>query len=168
MRNGTLLASGQLDALDVEPGKSKEIKIDLPKIMDKEEYFINFSILNKGDKFFATDGYELAWEQFQMSEDSDLLQDLDSNTEKLTVEDFRKNLTVHGENFTAKFEKNSGILESYYIGDQRLIEEGTSLDFWRAPTDNDLGLKRDVLDKGWPDLRKWKNAGFQQVTDFNF
>ena len=50
-------------------------------------------------------------------------------------------LIVTGENFRIEFNKHDGFLCKYDVKGQALIDEGGKLtpNFWRAPTDNDMG-----------------------------
>lgn len=172
--DGHPIAGGFIRDLDLHPRNKKLISIEYPRQLDEDrEYFINFSILNRHDNFFAPYGFELAWEQFSLSKPQNKLPEIAglpefTDKKQLSIEDFRKNLRIYGDDFTVKFEKNTGLLESYYIQDERVLEEGPLPDFWRAPTDNDLGLRRGVLNKKWPDLFKWKNAASRQVTNFQY
>ena len=50
-----------------------------------------------------------------------------------------------------RFDKQSGLLKQYKVGQQDLMEEGFLLQpaFWRAPTDNDMGAKFHIKLIGW-------------------
>ena len=50
-------------------------------------------------------------------------------------------ITLHAENFTLQFDRKTGFISKYEVGGKSLLGEGGSLkpNFWRAPTDNDMG-----------------------------
>ena len=64
-------------------------------------------------------------------------------------------LIVEGEHFRLDFDKHDGYLCKYEINGRQLLNEGSKLtpNFWRAPTDNDLGAG---LQKKYA---AWKNTG---------
>lgn len=58
------------------------------------------------------------------------------------------NVGVHGMNFTAMFMKQKGLVSLKYHG-KELVQKLWHGDFWRAPTDNDLGANNQVAYAPW-------------------
>ncbi|MAZ28232.1 MAG: beta-galactosidase subunit alpha [Cytophagaceae bacterium] len=170
INDGVSVAKGILKKLDLDARNNKDIKISYPDLEDfSGELFINFSVKTIQDISYAPKGFEVAWEQFPLTnEKKPISETISTDSEELNVEDFRKNLTINGKNFTVVFEKNLGILDSYYVKNKLVLEEGPIPDFWRASTDNDLGLRRDILKDGWPDLLVWKNADSRKIKSFDY
>ncbi|MBC9798104.1 glycoside hydrolase family 2 TIM barrel-domain containing protein [Sinomicrobium weinanense] len=173
IRDGRPVARGNIPELDIEARTGKDIVIPFPENQIKTgEIFVNFSVKTKKDFFYAQAGFELAWEQFLLNDVGRDLPDPEIKTEKdkpLFVEDFRKNLTIRGDSFTVKFDKNLGILSSYYIDNSRVVESGPIPDFWRVPTDNDEGVRM----KGGKvapevDLFKWKGGETKRDVRFEY
>jgi len=57
----------------------------------------------------------------------------------LSVEESATQVTVTGEGFSVRFDRQTGTLASFRYRDTELIRSGPRPHFWRAPTDNDRG-----------------------------
>lgn len=81
-----------------------------------------------------------------------------------TPEDNGRQLTFSGADFTATFDKQSGLLVSYRYKKQEFIHNGQGPRpfFWRAPIDNDYGARLPVR------LKAWKEASYQEPKAENF
>ena len=67
-------------------------------------------------------------------------------------------MVVYGKNFSLRINKLTGQIRSYYARGNKLLKQGPKADFWRAPTDNDIGARSNGQ-KGIPLLDIWKDAG---------
>ncbi|TLX71377.1 DUF4981 domain-containing protein [Labilibacter sediminis] len=169
IENGYVVKTGALDDLDIKARQSKEIQIDLGdyKPLSGSEYFVTFSFKLVKDTFFASKGHELAWDQFQLPVPQiNLL----GNQKKVqnAVPHWREDgrvVFVWGEDFSILFDKISGRLEKYFLGDDLVIKKGPQPDFWRVPTDNDRGAVKSGKRK-LPQLGIWENAGTWITDDF--
>ena len=136
--NGKQINSGILANFNLKAKQSKLVNLPIAMLNKKAgaEYFVDFSVVLKIDKPFKTKGFEVAREQFQLAS-------LPTNTKpeakhaKLKLKDKTDLISIIGENFEIQFEKSNGILSSYQIAGKELIQKGFSLNFWRAPNDND-------------------------------
>ncbi|MBS3807395.1 MAG: DUF4981 domain-containing protein [Bacteroidales bacterium] len=158
-KNGETLQTGKLDDLHIQPGEDKMIALDLPQIEASEgvEYFLNFSFTNADNTFFAPAGYELAYEQFRMPASSfGKLKKLQTEAPQYRQEG--NHVVVYSDDFSLRINKLTGQILSYYARGDKLLEQGPEADFWRAPTDNDIGARRNGQ-KGIPLLDIWKDAG---------
>jgi len=72
-----------------------------------------------------------------------------SNHQSLNVKETHDSLTVYDtENtFSVCFDKVDGILTSYVYNGHEIVKKGPEVNFWRAPIDNDMYVKRDWMDK---------------------
>ncbi len=66
---------------------------------------------------------------------------------KVTVGDF--NIGIQGENFEALFSGMSGGLVSYRYGGKEMLSSMPKPNFWRAPTDNDMGNNMPMRYAQW-------------------
>ena len=57
----------------------------------------------------------------------------------LTVDDGPRFLRVAGRDFTVRFDRLTGALDSFVVEGHELIGSGIEPNYWRAPTDNDFG-----------------------------
>ena len=67
----------------------------------------------------------------------------------LNVKETHDALTVYdtGNTFSVCFDKVDGRLTSYVYNGHEIVKKGPEVNFWRAPIDNDMYVKRDWMDK---------------------
>ena len=66
---------------------------------------------------------------------------------------------IQGPDFSAVFDKSTGLLKSYIYKGTSLVRTGLEPNFWRAPTDNDFG-------NGMPKRQAvWRKAGDNRTLD---
>ncbi|MFB6454266.1 glycoside hydrolase family 2 TIM barrel-domain containing protein [Chitinophaga sp. Hz27] len=153
VEDGNVVERGTIADLKVAPQDSATFSIFPKKQMDAaKEYFINVRYNLKKEEPFLPAGYEQAAEQFavQLPVKADFKAPA---TGKLTVEDSDGNtILVKGNGFSVAFDKAKGILSSYTIQGDKVLENGPQPAFWRAPTDNDIGAGYNH------NMRDWRNV----------
>lgn len=139
--SGTVIASGTLPALDIAPGEEKEFSIALPKITPQPgvEYWLDLSFRLKQATKWAPAGHEIAWEQFALPLRAEAPRAGFSNSPRLDIEEKGGIYVLSSPVFRAIFDPKAGTFADYRYQGALLIERGPLPDFWRAPTDNDLG-----------------------------
>ena len=138
--NGKVLNSGMLDDFNLKAQTSKEVKLPISEINAEAgvEYFVDFSVVMAIDQPFKPKGFEVAHDQFQLPFSIAPVETEISNS-KLKLKESSEILSILADKFKITFDKSTGILNSYKIGGVELIQKGLSLNFWRAPNDNDKG-----------------------------
>ena len=138
--NGKVLNSGMLDDFNLKAQTSKEVKLPISEINAEAgvEYFVDFSVVMAIDQPFKPKGFEVAHDQFQLPFSIAPVKAEISNS-KLKLKESSEILSILADKFKITFDKSTGILNSYKIGGVELIQKGLSLNFWRAPNDNDKG-----------------------------
>lgn len=162
LANGEVLQSGIINDLKVGPQQTVNQKLNytLDNICPCKEVLLNVAFKLKNTETLLPAGFAVAQQQLSVREykaPENLL------TEKKIVHDYtpapvvedndRYYLIVKGENFHIDFERRSGYLSLYDVNGLSILDEGAQLtpNFWRAPTDNDMGagLQKKYL--------AWKN-----------
>jgi beta-galactosidase len=160
-QNGVSLQKGLLNRLSLEPEKEKVIAIPFkkPKLNPGSEYFltINFSLARKAP--WAEKGHVLAWEQFKLPFNVPVLPLVE--VEKLPELQFKETdekIIVTGKEFFLTVGKANGLIEAWEVNGEPLITAPLTPNFWRVPTDNDIGNKMP--------LRQgiWRNAGKERTS----
>ena len=162
LANGEVLQSGIINDLKVGPQQTVNQKLNytLDNICPCKEVLLNVAFKRKNTETllpagFAVDQQQLSVREYKAPEN--LL------TEKKIAHDYTPTpvvedndsyyLIVKGENFHIDFERRSGYLSLYDVNGLSILDEGAQLtpNFWRAPTDNDMGagLQKKYL--------AWKN-----------
>lgn len=152
-QNGHVAHSGPITVPAVKPGESATFKLDLPNIEAKEgdEFHLKLvaSLLDP-DPILET-GHVIAWDQFLWKFKPAI--PTPPNGGKVTMEESATTITISGGHFKLLFSKTSGQIERYVYRGHEMLLAGPRPNFWRPPTDNDLG-------NGMPKwAAAWKEAG---------
>jgi len=156
--DGIVITSDSFGIIDVPPDSKKIIKINYPEIDTKpgSEYFIKFSVVtNKSNDLIPVE-YELAWDQFKIPFNYKKTFEDPKITSEIEFTEQSEYFIFNGENFLIKMNKKTGIIEEYSFNGNQLFNEGPRSNFWRAPTDNDLGNGMH----NWASV--WKEASTSQ------
>ena len=175
--DGGILEEGTIDNLDVAPQTKKTYEIPFP--IDEPdgfttEVFLNIEFTLKEAEPLLEKGHRVAFFQIPVMQNKDLLfndfEDRDLydfeeifgmktigalSKSKIKIDNKKKSdvITVWNNNFCIRFDKTTGLLKQYQAYGNDLLGEGGTLrqNFWRAPTDNDMGAKLHTFFKVWKD-----------------
>ncbi|NOU61764.1 glycoside hydrolase family 2 TIM barrel-domain containing protein [Marinifilum caeruleilacunae] len=167
LEDGIVVKSNVLDGLDIPARGSKVIQVELGEFIPKagKEYFITFSFHLKEKEFFASQGHELAWDQFKLPISKEKIENIQITDKRPEYREEGRKVYVWRDNFSIILDKLTGCIEKYYVDDELVIKQGPQADFWRALTDNDLGAVNSGNRK-LPQLGIWKSAGTWITDDF--
>ena len=166
-RSGKQISRGKLGDINLKPHESKVITLNLPDFKKEAgvEYFIDFSVCLKEDQPFRSSGFEVAHEQFELS---DFIKKPAVTAEysnlKLSLTDA---YLIEGENFILKVDTSTGVISSFVINGMEIFKTGPEINFWRAQVDNDkgsnmlkrLGIWRTVTDEAQLSKIETKQTG---------
>ena len=144
----------------IAPGMTGVALIDVDLSgFGRRELLLNLSARTKMMKNLVPEGHEAAWEQFILRPSA--LESLDESDEKARVSEDKNEIIVDTEVSQVVFDKETGIMKNFRIGEQDLIKDGKGFvpNFWRAPTDNDFGNNLPLR------CADWKHAS--QVRSLN-
>jgi beta-galactosidase len=172
-KNGEIIEQGKLNTLDVPPGKVERISIPFKKpnnIQPGEEYFLNISVRTKDSKFYADEGFEVAWKQFELPYKNKLLPMLDQEGfASLDLEEDDNLIKISNDKIQINFEKESGLLKTYTYEGSEIIQSPIIPNFWRPQTDNDAdGAKTHVFQAVWKDAgnkREMETINVLKIND---
>ncbi|WP_340677423.1 glycoside hydrolase family 2 TIM barrel-domain containing protein [Paraglaciecola sp.] len=139
--DGELFAQGHQALPSVEPSKKANINIKLPKLpeSDNKEYFITLSAVVREPQDLLSSGHELAFEQFQLAIPFTTKKTQTATTSVMHKQENSETLVFNNGDTQAIFDKKSGWLTQYSHNNIELLKAPLRANFWRAPTDNDLG-----------------------------
>ncbi len=167
--NGRSIASGPMPALDLAPREQKTISLGLPRLQAEPgvEYLLSVSFTLKRETPWAKRGHEVAWEQWPLPLPPEppappVVSDVPVPSRPLWVADGSPLARLTGTEFALIFDKLHGVITSYSYRGVKLLDRGPLPDFWRAPTDNDIGAWKSVgnaarTDPGL-DILAWRSA----------
>ena len=169
--DGRTVASGRLPELDIAPGAEREYTLALPKTAARPgvEYWLNLSFTLKADTTWAPKGHEIAWEQFALPGALPAPPLAPEKALPLSIKEEGEVATLAGPAFSLRFDRALGLITSYRYRGVMLLERGPRPDFWRAPTDNDIGGLKAVRAASAAkdpalDVLVWRNAGPEWVV----
>jgi beta-galactosidase len=164
--NGIKIQEGELGIINILPNEQKEFQVPFlkPTIKPNTEYHLKIMFSLAKETFWAERGYIVAWDQFKLPYEIIEERLLTNNMPDINIDELKDFYLVSGENFSLKIGKGSGVLETYCYKNINLLSSVLIPNFWRAPTDNDLGMI-DFSDKAAPsvDLR-WKDASEKRIV----
>jgi beta-galactosidase len=149
--DGVVIKHGTLDTLKIQPGETGSAPIPLGNIQWKpgSEYFLTVQFHLRKSTLWANAGDVVAYEQLAIPTQS-----------KTTVESAGVKWTKSGNDWIARanntiltVDGKTGILKSCVAGGKEYLAGPLYPNFWRAPTDNDIGWKVPV------NMAEWKDAG---------
>ncbi len=161
--DGQVLQSGVLPRLAAAAGKSETVMVPFqkPNLEPGAEYFLTVSLALSEDQLWASKGHEVAWEQFKVPFPVPAAAATSHATlPALKMTPSAQSVQVEGESFKLTFDKQTGRLASLSLAGSELIEAAPQLNFWRAPTENDLNQ--------WGDERaaqQWREVGYDQLEE---
>ena len=141
------------------PGESKEVQLHLESLLllKNHDYYLNLNMVLDGSQLWAKDGFVLAGDQIPVQVAIDDSQSPISNG-KLVIDEQEDKIGLASGTFNVIFDKQSGEMSSLNYGSGELIAYEANSNFWRAPTDNDIGGD----EKGY--AAQWKHAGLDNIT----
>ncbi len=156
--DGKVLQSGTVTSeyTDIPAGESKVITIPykLPSNpLPGTDYWLNIRFILAYDHSWAKQGHEVAWAQFKLPVDSPAATPISiSSMPPLECQDKGNMLEIIGSDFELCFDKISGTIKSWRYNGANLVTKGPKLNFWHAPTDNDMRI-----------VGEWKRFGLDRL-----
>ncbi|GAF67868.1 unnamed protein product, partial [marine sediment metagenome] len=175
--NGAIIQKGQLSTPKVNPGAQVEVKIPFnqPELEPITEYHLKISFILAEKNSWAEKGHLLAWDQLQIPYETPGLMGL--SIEKMSIvnlQDSGAAYIVQGVDFKVSIGKKSGAIESINYKGRELVAKPLVPNFWRAPTDNELGElsyspeTKDIVKKEhWEDASKNRKVKKINIDEIN-
>lgn len=157
VEDGTVVRHGTIPALNAGPLEKKPFAISYAGIdfNPAKEYFITISVLQDGFDEIIPVGYEIAWDQFLVQEGKVVAVEKPEQVDwAVTGQD--STLVISGNRFKVVFDNSTMLLTQVYSEGRPLLKGSLTPDFWRSPTDPDLGNGMYKWAAVWKDT--WKNV----------
>ncbi len=152
----------EMDYYGVKWYPEKEVTVPSQKLKNLEagaEYFVNISFTLKNDTSWAKAGHEVAHGQIALSSDLSKNEELKAeDLEKLELTENDAEAVVEGKDFKVTFDKKAGTIKTFTYNGKELLKQGPQPNFWRAPTDSDLGFYSGS------EFATWRHAGADKNT----
>ena len=170
MVDGEVVQSGVLPAVDLAPGKQRELAIPVRPVaapVAGGEYWLKVSWHERVARVWAPAGHEVAWEQFPLHvavPAPPVVATASLPALRLWEEGDR--IRVTGRDFQAEFSRRFGTLISLRHDEREVLASpaaghdtpaGPVLQAYRSPTDNDRGFGNWLA-------RDWQEAGLNRLA----
>ena len=151
--NGKEVSSGNFESIHVNPQSSTGVVLPIfhGVSLDKE-YHITLEAIQKYASKSSPQGHRIAWNQFALNNFLPKRSDKNLVEQKLAIHRNTQEHLIEGDRFKLTVD-NNGNIQTYLYDDQSLLLNPIQPNFWRPPTDNDLG---NGMHK-WAAV--WKKAG---------
>lgn len=160
LANGEVLQTGMVKDLEVAPQQTRSVKLNYSTdgICKCKELLLNVAFKLKKAEPLLPAGFAVAKNQLVVrpykAKELDIRNKQETNiaTVAPTIKDNDVNyLIVEGEDFRIDFGKHDGFLSRYDVNGMAMLKEDGKLtpNFWRAPTDNDMGANLQNVYAAW-------------------
>lgn len=161
LADGEIVQAGTVQDLKIAPQQTGSIKLnyDLSGISEEKEILLNVYFKLKKAETMLPAGYTVSRNQMEIQPYTAMETGLKNNTAckncpenqiSITNND-RQYLIITNSDMTIEFCKETGYLCRYDVNGSELIKDGGALtpNFWRAPTDNDMGANLQRRYRVW-------------------
>ena len=159
--NNRTVLSGQLGTLDLKPGQKRTLFFDFSSIQIRPgtHYYLTIQARTKKKQLLVPKDHIVAWEQYELPIYKEVLAKDPTKLSNVQLNENELGVQVFSNGFKISINRSSGQISQYTINDSiNLFKLPSEMNFWRAPTDNDLG--NDMPKR--TDI--WKNAGKRMKT----
>ncbi len=151
--DGTEVAQGRVEELDVAAGAAAEVRLPLPAMDGGAgvEYHVRVGFVTKSATRMLAAGHEVAWQQFVLPHGAARAGTDVAKAAKITRRQVGDRLVLEGEHadFQLVFDLERGRIERYVFQGVELLQGGARPNFWRPPTDNDYGYDMPRVQGVW-------------------
>ncbi len=176
LANGEVMQKGIVQDLKVAPQQTTTVKLDytLEGICPQKELLLNVCFKLKQAETLLPAGYAVAKNQLVVNAYQaaplTIANKVWTNVpvvEPQIIDNDQHYLIVQGDEFRIDFSRRNGYLTRYDIAGREMLESGSMLtpNFWRAPTDNDMGAGLQIKNAVWKNPEMNLTALTQQMQD---
>ncbi len=159
LADGKTFLKGNLANIAVLPQQKRNFILqNFPKSFDaNKEYILEISLLQKDATKLIPVGFEIAWDQFKLNE---VIKKSVSSSKENTLEIIasENGIELKNDKTNLKINATSGEIISWVFDGNEITNQPIRPNFWRPPTDNDLG---NGMDK-W--AKVWQNASYNYTS----
>ena len=156
-QDGLTVDRGTLAPFSVAPHSEGRTKLAV-SVPAKGKVYLKISYYLKKQVPLLATGWELGFDDFLLSnQDGRNQQKLawleeDRNEQDISVQECNTAVTLQGNDFCYVLSKRSGLFEQIRFAGKDFLDHPMQLNIWRAPTDNDMYIKK-----------LWKDAHFDSA-----
>ena len=146
--DGRIVRQGTIWELEAGPHRAQLVKPDLGPAVPAAR-LLTFSVRTKEETPWAEAGYELAFAQFERGASAPQASFGSTAVPNLRARVFGTELVLEGRDFRYAFDLAEGAFRSLKKHGVEMLAAPTRFSIWRAPTDNDMYVKKQWLEEGY-------------------
>jgi beta-galactosidase len=139
--------------IEVNVNAQSKTKIHFTKIPDmlipESEFILEVRLIQKEETNIIPKGHEIAWDQFILNKGVNM--PLTSEGSELVITNSDDNIEIKNDNTSLSINAKSGEIISWIYQGNLITNKPIRPNFWRPPTDNDLGNNMHKWAKIWQD-----------------
>jgi len=138
LEDGREIKQGHVEDLQIKPGETQQFRIGLGTFKSDKEYILRTQLITSKAAGLLEVGHELAFEQFIVQEYKSPAAS-DNTGAPFSVATSDDHTSIQNDHTTLILDKKSGEIVSWSYMGELISDHPIRPNFWRAPTDNDLG-----------------------------
>lgn len=147
--NNGVVVDEKIENISLEPGNELILNYDVvDKRSSKDEYIVTISFIEKEDTLYANSGHEVAYHQVIIPRNT-LNIDIREYENKVKMINEDNNIILYTDKVEINISKSTGLISSYKIDNENILNEDIKPYFWRASTNNDRGFKNEIKASTW-------------------
>ncbi|MFD1615295.1 glycoside hydrolase family 2 TIM barrel-domain containing protein [Gelatiniphilus marinus] len=152
LKDGKAVFKSDNIKVNVKPQNTLKLKLsDFPNTLSSEsEYILQVSLIQDKDKNLTPKGHEVAWDEFllQKAKPANLPSSKENN---LNITEVDGTINIKNDTVDLKINAETGEIKSWTNQGKTITNQAIRPNFWRPPTDNDLGNNMHKWAKIWQD-----------------
>ena len=164
LKNGELYKKGNLRTQNIAPLSSQDVVFNLPDLDNDNLFHIKILVKTKEDENLVPAGHTIAWNQIIIREKYySHPESLKAKSTKITESE--NSIIAQSDNIQFTFDKTTGYLQSIMKNNHEILVSPLKPNFWRIPTDNDLGNGMPKRCAVWKSLSENQQLANIEIKD---
>jgi len=148
LENGKELKKVVVENIIIQPQEEEKFSLKLPEFENGKEYILQANLITDLAKGLLPANHIIAFEQFILTS-RQASPTIDSSTSGLKIIEEKDQFIIENNKSVIVLNRNTGEIESWrYLG-YLITDQPIKANFWRPPTDNDLGNGMQEWGKLW-------------------
>ncbi|MFH6603155.1 glycoside hydrolase family 2 TIM barrel-domain containing protein [Maribacter algicola] len=160
LNNGVEVFQKTNMAIDVPPRQKRQIMVaEIPDVfVPEDEFILEVGLLQKDETILIPKGHEVAWDQFVLNRGIARKVPI-AHGGLLEINTHGTIYEIINDKTTLQIDSESGEIISWVFSETEITDQPIRPNFWRPPTDNDLG---NGMDK-WANI--WQKATYEYSAE---
>lgn len=138
LEDGEPFRSGKIKEIHIAAQEAAQYRLDIGNLTGDREYLLRVELLTKQDYGLLKKNHEVGFEQFVLQPKKPASLRFSGSESSLTIDEIRDQYVIANREMMLWLNKNGDIWH-WSLNEHLITEKPIQPNFWRPPTDNDLG-----------------------------